>query len=101
MRQIINGKLYDTDTADECGYWYYGRPGDFFYEDETLYRKATGEFFIAGKGGPKTKYSIQIETNCWSGGKRIIPLTVDEAKVWVEEHAEVDTYIELFGKPEE
>ena len=33
--------------------------------------------------------------------KKIIPLSEDEARDWVEEHMDVDDYIELFGECEE
>ena len=47
MKKIINGKLYDTDTAKEvfaisCG----NGPSDFHYYAEQLYRKRTGEYFL-------------------------------------------------------
>lgn len=101
MRRIINGKLYDTETAEECGEMSYSNSRDFHYIHEVLYRKRNGEFFIAGEGGPLTRYSAQIDTNSWSGGSKIIPLTPDEAKQWAEEHLSASKYIELFGEPEE
>ena len=58
MKQIINGKKYDTDTAKEIAH--YCAPGsvqDFSYFEETLYRKKTGEYFLYGKGGPASRYS--------------------------------------------
>ena len=36
MKKILNGKLYDTDTATEIGSWTYRHPGDFNYIKETL-----------------------------------------------------------------
>ena len=30
-----------------------------------------------------------------------IPITEQEAKEWVEMHLDADTYVELFGEPEE
>lgn len=53
---------------------------DFRYVEETLYRKRTGEFFLFGQGGPASKYAVSTGLNSWSGGSKIIPLSVAEAK---------------------
>ena len=46
-------------------------------------------------------YSVQTDTNSWSSGEKISPLTVEEAKEWSEDHLSAETYIEVFGEPEE
>lgn len=47
MKKIINGKKYDTDMAKEVGYDNNGLLcSDFYYIEETLYKKKTGEFFM-------------------------------------------------------
>ncbi len=102
MKKIINGKLYDTDTAKEIGTYYNGcGAGDFNYMYEALYRKKTGEFFLYGSGGAMTQYSISCGNNCWSGSETIIPYTEEEAKEWAEEHINADAYMEAFGTVEE
>lgn len=101
MRQIINHKMYDTETAKYVGDYSnaLGR-GDFRYEKEELYLKKTGEFFLAGEGGPLTKYAEDTGFGMDSG-YGIIPLDEDEARDWVEQHMSPSSYIELFGMPEE
>ena len=98
MKKIIKGKLYDTETAKELG-WYenIADVGNFSHFSETLYRKKTGEFFIHGVGGPSTKYSRRVEQNCWSSGEQIIPLTVKAAQEWAEEHLDAEEYEKIFG----
>ena len=57
MKKIINGKLYDTSTAHLVGEWdnqLYGNPD---YAAESLYRKRTGEFFLHGEGGARSRYA--------------------------------------------
>ncbi len=51
MKKIINGKRYDTDTAEAVGYWdsKVGKSSFRWYE-ETLYQKRGGEFFLYGYG---------------------------------------------------
>ena len=96
MKKVIRGRLYDTEKAAEIGYDSYSNRGDFGYWCETLYRKRTGEFFLYGEGGPRSKYAVCIGQNQWSGGEKIIPLTYDEAKDWTEKHLDTDTYMKYF-----
>ena len=98
MKKIINGKLYDTDTAKEIAANYHGDgPMDFRYYAESLYRKRTGEYFLHGEGGPMTQYAISCGQNQWRGGEKIIPLSYDAAKQWAEENMDADDYQEEFG----
>lgn len=97
MKKIIKGKVYDTDTARCVGG---DGGGDGFYRwSEELYQKRTGEFFLAGEGGPATKYAYSVGQNKWSGGSKIIPLDVEAARQWAEEHLDADDYATLFGEP--
>lgn len=99
MKKIINGKVYDTDTARELGSWANaGHWGDFSHMEETLYRKKTGEFFLHGEGGAMTKYAKAVEQNSWSGGSRIMPMSFSEARAWAEEHLDGDEYEAIFGE---
>ena len=98
MKKIINNKVYDTDTAKKLGSWenmYDSR--DFGYFSEALYQKRTGEFFIYGEGGPMSKYAKTVGTNQWSGGERIMPVTMAEAQEWAENHLSADEYESIFG----
>ena len=99
MKKIINGRVYDTEKAKELGtYANYGSWRDFSHLEETLYRKKTGEYFLFGEGGPMTRYAEAEGQNGWSGGKRIMPMTYDEAREWAEEHLEADEYEAIFGE---
>lgn len=101
MKKIINGKLYDTETAKCVGSWdngLYGR--DFGRMSEELYKKKTGEFFLYGEGGPASKYA-EPAGHGWTSGERIIPMTVAEAREWAEEHLDTDEYEEIFGEVSE
>ncbi len=101
MRKIINDKAYDTSTAKAVGTWSYGSYRDFHYVAEILYKKKTGEFFLYGEGGPASKYAKKIDTNCWTGSEKIVPLTEDEAKKWAEENLDGMEYENIFGEVEE
>lgn len=98
MKKIINGKLYSTETAHFLGSWDNGCiPGDFNYLAESLYLKRTGEYFIYGEGGPRSKYSVTCGQNGWSGGDAITPVSVDDSRQWAEDHLTADEYEEIFG----
>ena len=99
MKKIINGKVYDTETAKELAYWE-NMPDvrDFHQFCERLYRKKTGEFFLHGEGGPMTQYAQTVGANSWSGGERIMPMTFAEAKAWAEEHLDGEEYEVIFGE---
>ena len=101
MKKVINGSLYDTETAKLLGEDSYSNPRDFAHWRETLYRTKSGKYFRHGKGGAMTKYAVSVGQNEWSGGEKIIPLTLESAQKWAEEHLSGDDYIKAFGEPEE
>ena len=102
MKKIINGKRYDTDTAEFIGRWEnIYNSADLQYECEELYRKKTGEFFMYGEGGPASSYAVQTGSSSWSGSCKITPITEDEAKKWVEKNLDGDVYESLFELEEE
>lgn len=101
MRKVIKGKVYDIDKARELLTWTHSNPRDFGYIRETLYVKRTGEYFIEGEGGAATKYREWIDSNSWTGGGRITPVTEQEAREWVEQHFDADEYEMVFGKVDE
>ena len=98
MIKIIDGKRYNTETAEFVGEWsnHYG-VSDFQYCEETLYRTKKGAWFIAGEGGPMSKYSMPCGNNCWSGGSDIRALADAEAKAWLEAKGLFDELEEHFG----
>jgi hypothetical protein len=101
MKMIIKGKKYDTETAEFLGSDSHLWPNDLDFWKEELYRKKTGEFFLYGEGGARSKYGKEVSTNSWSGSETIIPLTEDRARNWAENHLSVEKYEEIFGEVEE
>jgi hypothetical protein len=91
MKAIINGKRYNTETAEHIAKFHNGLShSDFNYIYETLYRTKKGNWFLHGEGGAATKYS-KAAGNMSSGGEHIVPMNDDEVKTWLEntEHPEV------------
>lgn len=102
MKKIINGRKYDTDTANIIAEWYNEYPvNDFRYEMETLFLKRNGEYFLFGEGGAMSKYATSMGDNSWGGGARIIPLSYESARQWAEKHLDADDYEEAFGEVSE
>ena len=102
MKKIIEGKLYNTETAKMIGEGGNGRGrNDFSYYEEELYIKRTGEYFLYGCGGAMSRYAESCGQNTWTGGESIIPMTEKEAREWAEENIYADDYMEIFGEVEE
>ena len=102
MKKVIDGKVYDTETATLKAEWenmYDAR--NFNYVEEQLYQKKTGEFFLYGYGGPCSKYAKTVGQNTWTSGEKIMPLSYEAAKEWTEEHCDGDKYEEIFGEIDE
>lgn len=102
MKKIINGKVYNTETAKKVGKWSNGCiDGDFNYLSEALYLKKTGEFFIYGDGGANSKYAVRVGSNSLSGSRIIIPTNYKSAQEWAEKYLDGDEYEEIFGEIDE
>jgi hypothetical protein len=87
MKDVIDGQLYDTD-ADGVESIAIHQPvadrGDFSYLCERLYKTESGQYFIAGEGGAKTKYSKRVGTGEYSGSSEIRPVSEEEAFRWAQ-----------------
>lgn len=92
MNKIINGKRYDTQTAQELDETNHYNGNGNLTGCTTFYRKKTGEFFLHYWANPR---------DIWSGNSYIKPLSIEEAKEYAEEHLSGDEYEEIFGEVEE
>lgn len=100
MKRIIDGKRYDTSTAEEVGFAKHGSRRDFAYYEETLYCKRTGEYFLYGYGHGESKYAKQVLGD-WGPGEDIIPMTYEQARKWAEVSLDADEYEREFGPTSE
>ena len=101
MKKILNGKMYNTETAKELANRTFSNPRDFNYINETLYQKKNGEYFLFGEGGGLTKYAFYVDSSGRTGGWEVIPMTEDDARERMGAHCDADEYIAVFGEPEE
>ena len=87
MKKVINGKVFDTKTAECIGEWSTGGSGnDFHYCEESLYKTKKGQFFTAGSGGAMSRYAKSCGQNSWGGGDGMELLSEAEALAWCEEY---------------
>ena len=88
MRQVIDGKVYDEDTATRIGgadnigtgvaSW-----SDFHAWSAALYRTPRGRYFLAGEGGAMSVFSWPSGDGR-TGGRAIIPMDKEQALEWAE-----------------
>ena len=101
MKRIIQGKVYDTDTATRIGSLVHSHRGDFHFEDTDLYKTQKGAWFICGEGGPYSRWSRPCGSNGMSGGHGIQAMTTAEALAWCEDAGiDADTIAQYFAVEE-
>jgi hypothetical protein len=101
MKKIINGKVYDTETAVSLGSFYAGYSGDLNHREEELFRTPKGAYFIDGGG-----HSYWSGRDIWKdendNGEAyerwgVIAVTEEEALSWMERHGETEVIEEYFS----
>jgi hypothetical protein len=98
MKKVINGKVYNTETATMICSRSYGQGyRDFNAWEETLYVTKKGQFFLYYWGGANSKYSVYVSTNTRSESSGIKLLTEDEAREFAEKcNCDPDVYEKYF-----
>jgi len=99
MRAIINGKRYDTATAElvaDISPAGYGR-SDFHYEDTGLYRTPRGNWFLAGEGGAMSRWSRPVGQNGYAGGDGVQAVSPGEARRLLEIHQKMKALEQYFA----
>lgn len=98
MKKVIDGKVYNTETATQIANWdngVYGR--DFRACDESLYVTKKGTYFVHGEGGGLSRWSQPCGSNGSCGGEGIEVLSKKAALQWCEEHGvDADVIAENF-----
>ena len=97
MKKVVNGKIYDTENATLIAEYAYGLNSNPGWETTALYYDPKGDFFIAGEGGPITRWGVSIGKNQWSEGSGIQVITNDEALRFAEQwEASPETIAQYF-----
>ena len=82
MRQVIDGKIYDTDKAVLITIYQFNTNGDMNWVREELYRTPNGRFFLYGNGGRMTEYA---EKN--GAVTKLVTLSEADGIAWAERRA--------------
>lgn len=101
MKRIIDGKRYNTETATEIADVSNNIQDvrNFRYECTTLYRTKSGRWFIAGKGGPMSRWAYSHGPGQgWSNGSGIQPIDAEEARELLERRNRQEALEQYFGK---
>lgn len=98
MKKVIEGKLYDTETAKLVHSWDNGRYGnDFRYRSKELYLTKKGNWFLHHAGGAMTDLSVSCGDNSFCGSENIEPISERDAMRFLETHEGTDAVLEYFG----
>lgn len=85
MKRVIDGKVYDTETATAiCELACHHYKGDFNWHETTLYRTKRGAYFLAGEGGPMSMWAEPEGSNGYTGGSGICVIEEDDARAHAE-----------------
>ncbi len=94
MKQIIDGKMYNTDTATKiadlpCHFY----PRDFGWHSTSIYVTPKGRLFVAGRGNALSRWAVPVGNNGHGSGSGIEPLTKAQAADLLETcNADADAY---------
>lgn len=98
MEEIINGRMYDTETAQKKGTWANTwNDNDYSQVIETLYQKKNGEYFLECIGGPNSTYGDYCRGQNW-GRTFLKPISSDDAIQWAKNKLSTDEYEALLDK---
>jgi hypothetical protein len=99
MQQIIDRKVYDTDSAEQIAkHGAIVDKSDFHALAETLYKDSDGEYFLHCRGGAATKYAKRTQEGK-TFGEEIQVVTKEEALDWCEERSiDAENVIEEFAE---
>ena len=86
---VINGKRYNTETAELVfAYWNGVGHNDFRYRTKKLYRTKNGAWFIHHDGGAMTDMAVSVGSDSRGGSEDIEPVSDDDAYGFLEAHSD-------------
>lgn len=101
MRELIDGRSFDTDKAVMVAEWDNGLgTSDARFERVQVFRKKTGEFFLHGWGGTATSWRENFprpmpDGRTWAP-EGIVPVTRERARELVEGRLGADEARRIF-----
>ena len=99
MIKVIDGKRYNTETAEKVfGYWNGCSASDFSYRTKTLYRTKNGAWFLHHKGGARTDMAVSVGNNGTGGSEDIEPVNGDDAFGFLQAHSDAKEAVVAIDK---
>ena len=96
MKQIIDGKLYDTEKSTIICHCNNGLgAGDFRKYSFDLHRTTSDRYFACGSGGPMSLFA-RPAGNMTSGGDGIVSLEKEQALFYAERYGETEEILKNF-----
>jgi hypothetical protein len=97
MIDTILNVVYDTETADRFGTRESAHPpSDPRWFRESLYRNASGYWFLAGRGGSRSRFATENSTGGRFGSAGIVPIGRSQAMHWLAETGNIAVLRDLF-----
>lgn len=89
MIKVIDGKRYNTDTAEQV-FWHSNGAmrNDFKFREKTLYRTKGNAWFIEHTGGPMSDMATRLGGGSIGWGEEIEPVSDDDAYGFLEAHSD-------------
>jgi len=89
------GGIISTPDSSES---YSGSMTDFHFWKATLYvTPKSKRYFLAGEGGPMSRFAQSAGQNQWTGGSDLIPMSQEAALEWAEQNLSVDVIEKFFS----
>lgn len=97
MKRIIEGKRYNTETAEEiCELPCTAYRGDFAWHKTSLYRTPRGAFFLSGEGNASSMWATAARGGGRGPGEGIRAIDADQAREILEREGETDALERFF-----
>lgn len=88
MKTTYSGKNYDTDTALKLLWHCNNAENDSSFVEEWLCITPSGDYFLSGHGGARTKYAHRLSDGSFRAGDDIIPLAEQDMEIWIYDRFE-------------
>jgi len=99
MKKVIDGKMYNTETAERVYSWDNGRfTNDFRYRSKDLYRTKKGNWFILHDGGAMTDMAKSVGSNSTSGSEDIEVISEKDAFAFLASHGGTEEAEKYFSE---
>ena len=99
MIKVIDGKRYNTETAEQVySYWNGMGRTDFRFRSKDLYLTKKGVWFIHHEGGAMSDMAVPVGSNGWGGSEDIEPVSAEDAFGFLQAHSDESKAAEAIDK---